>query len=363
MAPEHHTPNTGNAHAPRSVCILRLSAIGDVTHVVPLIRSMQAQWPDTAITWIVGRREAELVGDLPGVECLVFDKRGGRRAWQALRLALRDRRFDVLLHMQVALRANLLSTLVRARTRLGYDRRRSRDLHGWFINQRVPWIHGQHVLELFQTFGHTMGLAPQPVRWDIPVPEEAQAFAREHIPDDQPTLLVSPCSSHPLRDWRPERYAAVADHAVRRHRMRVILCGGPGERERRMGDAIQHHMQETPVDLIGRDTLKGMLALLERSAALLAPDSGPAHMGAATGTPVLGLYAASNPRRSGPWGSVDLCLNKYDQAARIYRKKAATELRWGTKLEYPGVMDLIRPEEVCGRLDELARREGWGTDA
>lgn len=340
---------------PRNICLLRLSAIGDVTHAVPLVRSIQQQWPDTRITWVIGRLEAELVGDLPGVEFVVFDKQRGLRALLDLRRAIRGRRFDVLLHMQVALRTNLIAALIPADIRLGYDRTRSRDLHGAFITHRIPAIHGQHVLDLFLTFGETLGLQPEPPRWDIPVSQEDEDFARQWIPDNRPTLLISPCSSHTHRNWRAEHYATVADHAIRRHGLQVILCGGPGKIDREYGDAILQHMLETPDDLIGRDTLKRMLALLRRATVLLAPDSGPMHMATATATPVIGLHGASNPRRSGPYHSLRWCVDKYDQAARVYRGQPATELRWGTKLEHPGVMELIRPEEVCDRLDEFMR--------
>ena len=343
---------------PQNICLLRLSAIGDVTHAVALVRSIQRQWPDTRITWVIGELEAQLVGDIPGVEFVVFDKGRGFRAFMDLRRAMRGRRFDVLLHMQVALRANLAAALIPADIRLGYDRTRSRDLHGAFITHRIPSIHGQHVLELFHTFGETLGLQSEPPRWEIPVDPADESFARQWIPDDTPTLLISPCSSHSLRNWRPENYAIVADHAIRRHGLRVILCGGPGKLEREYGDNILQHMLETPVDLIGRDSLKRMLAMLKRASVLIAPDSGPMHMATATGTPVIGLHAASNPRRSGPWHSLRWCVDKYDQAARVFKGQPAAELRWGTKLEYPGVMDLIRPEEVCERLDEFMRERG-----
>ena len=345
---------------PQDLCLLRLSAIGDVTHAVVLVRTIQRQWPETRITWVIGKLEAQLVGDIPGVEFVVFDKGRGLRGFWDLRRAMRGRRFDVLLHMQVALRANLASALIPATIRLGYDRTRSRDIHGAFITHRIPSIHGQHVLDLFRTFGQALGLQAEPPRWDIPVSEEDQRFARQWIPDNTPTLLISPCSSHRLRNWRPENYAIVADHAIRRHGLRVILCGGPGNIEREYGDAILQHMLATPEDLIGRDTLKRMLALLQRASVLIAPDSGPMHMAAATGTPVIGLHAASNPRRSGPYHSLRWCVDKYDQAARVHKGCPAAELRWGTKLEYPGVMDLIRPEEVCDRLDEFMREQARG---
>ena len=104
-----------------------------------------------------------------------------------------------------------------------------------------------------------------------------------------------------MRNWRPERYAALAEHAVRRHGMRVILAGGPSELERRMGAQIERRGGVPLVNQIGKDTLPQLLALLARATVLVSPDSGPAHMATMVGTPVVGLYAATNPARSGPY--------------------------------------------------------------
>src|SRR6202050_2411718 len=102
---------------PRSLCILRLSAIGDTCHVVAIVRTLQRVWPATRLTWIIGRVEARLMNLLPGVEFITIDKRAGLAAGRRLRAALHARRFDVLLHMQLSLRASLASALIGARLR------------------------------------------------------------------------------------------------------------------------------------------------------------------------------------------------------------------------------------------------------
>lgn len=335
---------------PESLCLLRTSALGDVTHVVPLVRTLQRLVPRTRLTWIVGKLEQRLVGDIAGVEFVVFDKGKGFGAYREVRSRLAGRRFDALLHMQVALRANLLSTLVSAPLRIGYDAARSKDLHGLFVNRRIAARSGEHVLDAIGSFIEPLGLRQTDVRWDIPIPAEAEEFAARHIPAGPPTLLVSPCSSHPARNWRPERYAAVIDHVAARG-WRAILCGGPGSYEREFGDAIAAKCTKPPLDLIGKDTLKQFLALARRSTLVITPDSGPMHMANAVGAKVLGLHAASNPLRSGPYSDRRWCVDRYDAAARKFRGKPASALPWGTKLEYPGVMDLIEVEAVIERFE------------
>ena len=340
---------------PQSLCLLRTSALGDVTHVVPIIRTLQAQAPDARLTWIVGKLEHKLVGDLPGVEFLIFDKSKGWRALRALRAQLARQRFDALLHMQVALRANLISAFVRAPLRIGYDPARSKDLHGLFVNRRIAARSGEHVLDAMASFLEPLGLRQTQVRWDIPIPDSAEEFAERHLPGDSRTLLVSPCSSHVVRNWLPERYAAVMDHAAA-HGWRVILCGGPSAFEREFGDAVVTRCASKPLDLIGKDTLKQFLALCRRAQLVLTPDSGPMHMANAVGAKVLGLHAASNPNRSGPYSDRRWCVDRYDAAARKYKGKPAADLPWGTKIEYSGVTELIETEAVIERFDAFASR-------
>jgi heptosyltransferase I len=340
---------------PQSLCLLRTSALGDVTHVVPLARTLQTAWPQTRLTWIVGKLEYKLVGDIDGIEFVVFDKAPGWRGYRDVRRALRGRHFDALLHMQVALRANLLSLCARANRRIGYDLARSKDLHRLFVNERIPARSGEHVLDAIGSFVEPLGLKQTQVRWDIPVPEEARDWAAQQWRDDERVLIISPCSSHSLRNWRAERYAAVADHAVRALGLRVALCGGPSPQERAMGDAILANMKMRPLDLIGRDTLKRALALYQRAFAVLTPDAGPMHMANAVGAKVIGLHAASNPARSGPYSDRRWCVDRYDAAAHKFLHKPANEIPWGTKIEYPCVMDLIEVDDVIERLEATTR--------
>ena len=138
--------------------------------------------------------------------------------------------------------------------------------------------------------------------------------------------------------------------------MRIILCGGPSARERELGAAIAAAARTPLVDQIGRDTLPEMLALLARATVLVAPDTGPVHMATAVGTPVIGLYAATNPKRSGPYFSRAWCVDRYPDAAQRFLGKSPEELPWWTKIERPGVMDLIDTTAVTERLDALMQQ-------
>ncbi len=352
------------AFRPRSICLLRLSALGDVTHVLPLIRTLRAAWPEVALTWVIGKGEHRLLDGLRGVDFVVYDKKTGLAGMRALRRELKARlgdagRFDVLLQMQVAARANLLSAFIPARMRVGYDAARSKDLHGLFVSTRIPDRPGIHVLDALGSFCEPLGLRQTQVSWaDMPVPDEAHAWARAQWDDDgRPVLMLSPCSSHVRRNWYPDRYAALADHAADAG-WRIVLCGGRSDLERQTTDAILAAMRAEALDLVGKDTLKQLPALLARARLLVTPDSGPMHIANAMGTKVLGLHAASNPARSGPYSDRRFCVDRYDDAARRFLGRPAADLAWGTKIEFDDVMALVTVDDAIAaferRRDDLA---------
>jgi heptosyltransferase I len=337
-------------HAIGRLCILRLSALGDATHVVPVIRSIQDNAPGTQITWIIGKLEHRLLSGLDGVEFIVFDKRGGWDSIKGLRQELRDRRFDVLFHMQVAARANLLSRLIRAPVRIGWDRARSRDFHHRFSRQKVAEVPFQHQVQGFLEFPRALGIDVETPRWDLPIGQQAHDWVARQLASDAPVLLISPCSSHVLRNWRAEYYAEVADFAAVEMGMQVVLSGGPSELEQNMGQEIESMMKSACINLVGKDTLEQSKAMLQRADLVISPDAGPTHIASALNTPVIGLYAPTWSKRSGPYNSLDLCVDRFEAAARKYRDAEAQELRWGSRIEQPGVMDLIQPADVIERM-------------
>ena len=345
---------------PHSVCILRLSAIGDTCHAAAALCALEKAWPTTRFTWIIGKLEVKLMSAiLPNIEFITFEKRAMTRELLRLRGVLKARRFDLLLDLQLSIRASLVSTLVSSPTKLGFDRARARELQWLFTNAQVAPAASQHVLDSFMGFVRTCGIDPGAPAWDITLPSPALDYAARLIPDERPTLIISPCSSHPARNWSAWRYAAVADHAIRVHGMRVILAGGRSDEERRMGAMIETAARADPqakaslVNQIGKDTLPELLALLSKATVLVSPDSGPAHMATMVGLPVIGLYAATRTARVGPYYSRQWCVDKYDDAARKLFGCRGENLPWTKKIERPGVMDLIDVREVTDKLDAL----------
>ena len=347
---------------PTSLCLIRLSAIGDTCHTVPVVRAIQRAWPDTAITWIIGKVEHGLLQGLEGVEFQVLDKKQGLGGYLALRRRLGGRRFPVLLHMHASARANLASLAVRAPIRIGFDRARARDYQWLFTNRRIAAVPRQHVIDGLFGFAAALGIErPAELEWRIPVPDADREFAASHIEDGRPALLISPVTGQRFRNyrnWAVERYAAVADYAAERYGAQVLLTGGPTALERTYADGITSLARHEPRDLVGRTTLKQLLALIERASVVLCPDSGPAHLASAVGTPVVGLYATSNRFRTGPYRYQHLVVDKYPEAVRREFGKPVEALRWGQRVRNPDAMNLITLPDVIEKLDAAFAERG-----
>lgn len=339
--------------APESICIVRLSAIGDCCHTLPVVRTLQAHWPATHITWIIGRTEYGLLKGASDIEFITFDKRDPRASRRDIRRQLAGRHFPLLLHMHASMRANLLSRMIRADIRLGFDRARARDWQWLFSNQKIAARPRQHVMDGLFGFAEHLGIHERVLRWDFALGSADREIADGLASGARPICVISPCTSQRFRNyrnWRVENYVAVARHLIAAHGAQIVLTGGPTEIELGYGAEISAGLGSQPagqvVNLIGKTSLKQLFAVLQIADLLICPDSGPAHMATAAGTPVVGLYATSNPLRTGPYLSQDLVVDAYPEATRREFGKPVSELRWGERVRDAAAMELITVDAV-----------------
>ena len=338
--------------APENICVLRLSAIGDTCHALAVIRNLQDNWPDTRITWLIGKTEASLMGDIGDIEFITFDKSKGLDAYRDVGQQLAGRRFDAALCMHASMRANLLCRRLPAAVRVGFDKARARDFQWLFTDERIAAAQGEHALEAMMGFARHIGAQPTDLRWDIPVAESERAFAEQHVVPK--TVVISPCSSQRsrnFRNWPVEHFVAVVRYLEERLAANVLLTGGNSPLESRYAQTIA---AETGArNLVGQTSLKQLFALLCAADVVICPDSGPAHMATAAGTPVIGLYATSNPDRTGPYRSRQLCVNRYPDAVRKYLGRPVADVRWGQRVRHPEAMQLITISDVIGKIDDF----------
>ena len=288
---------------PREICIVMLSAIGDAVHVLPVANALKRAWPETRITWVIQPVPHLLVKDHPAIDdFVVFRRRRGLDAWAGFAdfaRQVRERRFDLLLGLQVYFKAGVLTALTPAKLKLGFDRARARDMQWLFTDERIPARGQRHVQDQYFEFLEHLGIDPEPVDWGLDLTERAdqEAFFSGL---DRPGCAVVVGTSKPEKNWHAEGYARVLEAMEKRHGLRPVLVGGPSAVERDMADEILARTSATVVDTLG-DDLRRLVWIVEGSALTLSPDTGPLHISRAVGTPVVGLFGYTNPKRSGPY--------------------------------------------------------------
>ena len=320
--------------------------------LVPLVRTLQAHFPNTILTWVISRPAYDLVEGMDGVEFIVIDKPNSLSDFWKFKQEMRHRKFDVLLAPQASFRTNLLYPLIKAKRKIGYDNHRANDGHRWFIKEKI--IPGsEHTLEGFLKFVEPLGIKEKVIRWDLPISAEDYAWAEKHLPKEGegPILVVNPAASKPERSWLVERYIEVLLEAKRRWQVQIVLTGGPGTYDRELADQIAKEIQVT--DLVGKTKPKQLLAVISKAHAVLCPDTGPSHMAAAVNTPVIALHAVTNPLVSGPYTFLHLVVNRYPEAVQQFLGMPYEQHVWGTHVHGDNTMQLISVEEVMAKLEQI----------
>ena len=343
---------TPGVAAPETVCIVMLSAIGDAVHVLPVANALKRAWPDVRITWIIQPVPKLLVEGHPAVdELLVYNRRRGMGAWAGFaELGRRfiGRRFDLALALQVYFKAGLITGMLPAKTKLGFDTARARDANWLFTNERIPAHPPQHVQAQYLEFVRHLGIDPEPVEWCIHITDsEREAQVRFFDELDRPSCAVVVGTTRPDKNWNAQGYARLLEELEVRHGLQPVLVGGPSPDEREMADRIVSLTGAHPVDALG-DDLRRLVYILDGSVLTISPDTGPLHISRALDTPVVGLYGRTNPKRTGPYGRY------YDLVVDGYAEFPGEE--YPISMEYRDGMKRITTDMVLEKVD-LAVRE------
>ncbi|HKP75458.1 MAG TPA: glycosyltransferase family 9 protein [Longimicrobiaceae bacterium] len=329
------------------VAIVMMSAIGDAVHTLPVINSLRAAAPGIHLTWIIQPGPHGLVANHPAVdEFVLFDRKRGWRAFADVRRALRGRRFDLVLALQVYLKAGLVTAMIDSPRKLGFDRARARDFNWLFTTERVPPRGQRHVQDQYFEFLEYLGVPPR-LEWGLgPTPEEAARYAPLLEDVGRRTVALVVGTSKPEKEWPAERYAKLADVLEGDLGVRTLLVGGRSPRELEAAATIERLASHRPLNLLEWD-LRRLVYLLDRADVLVSPDTGPLHVGVALGTPTVALMGYTNPRRVGPYRrSSDLLIDAYGDPGEDYPVTA----------EYrPGRMERITVDQVVEKV-ELALR-------
>jgi heptosyltransferase I len=333
--------------------VVMLSAVGDAVHVLPVVNAIKRHRPASRISWVLQPGPATLVRGHPAVdEVIEFDRRRGRAAFADIRRELRAREFDAVLLMQPYLKAGLIARFARARYKLGFDRRRARDLTWLFTTHELPAHPVQHMQDQYLEFLDALGVPREPVGWELgPWPDE-RAWQREFFARfDRPVASIVVGTSKAEKDWLPERWAAVCDALWADHGLQTVLVGGRSPRELAAEAAILRHAAHPPASALGSG-LRRLVAILDGSALVLSPDTGPLHIAVALGRPVISLLGYTNPKRVGPYRRYrELLIDAYGDPGEEY----------GATMEHrSGRMARIAVEDVLARVRLWEERYAGG---
>ena len=329
---------------PRRIGIVMMSAVGDAVHVLPLLTALKRHSADVRVTWVLQPGAASLVRGHPAVDDIVeFDRALGWRAFPAVRRQLAQREFDVVLALQVYLKAGIVTSFTRSPVKLGFDRMRARDLNWLFTTDRIPAREGQHVQDQYFEFLDALHVPHDPVVWDLgPWPNE-RAWQRTFYDQfDRPVAPIVVGTSKAEKDWMPERWAAVCDALHGDFGLQPLLVGGRSAREL-SAERIILERARVPVSSALGSGLRNLVGILDGAALVLSPDTGPLHVTVALDRPVVALMGYTNPRRVGPYRKFhDLLIDAYGDPGEDY--PLSMENR-------PGRMPRITVRDVLDRVE------------
>ena len=341
-----------NAHLGQlpEIAVLRLSALGDVvlcaSMVLHLVKSKKFK-----IAWITTSQSRQLLGDIEGVEFIIVPKPKNLKSFMECRRILRSYTFDYLLLAQASFSAHFVSMHVKAKRRFGFDQSRSKDFHGFFINERIEHRE-EHFVDAYYSFASMLGLKkPAIINWNgLFQSDRNQELWNFEFPRTDRIMAINPSASKTERNWDINSYVTVIDYAHNKG-IGVIVTGGSEQNELNLNEQICHRCKESPLNLTGKIKLEAMPYLFKEIDFLLAPDTGSIHIARAVGTPVIGLYAVANPRLTGPYNANEFSINKFDLALK--ELFSSRQVNFHTRVHNPSAMSLIKEKEVIAKIDLL----------
>ncbi|MEW6324597.1 MAG: lipopolysaccharide heptosyltransferase II [Nitrospirota bacterium] len=334
---------------PARLLLIKPSSMGDVIHSLPVLDALRRQWPQTEIDWLVKPEWAPLLEGHPMLREVVRLPRAWR-GWAATVATLRRRRYDMMIDLQGLLRSALLGRLCGAPVRVGFSN--GREGSPWWYTHRIdPPPDPVHAVDRYLDVIRQLG-----VRWEgvprFPLPPWPAAdawadgvWAAERMAPDDPVCVVHPAARWSTKRWPAERFARAADGAAARG-WRVIVVAGAGQAGQ--AEAAVGLMQRRVLNLAGGTTLPQLAALLRRAAVLVTNDSGPMHLAAAVGTPVVAMFGPTDPRKVGPYGSGHAVLMASVDCSPCRRQRCVQD---------GACMKAIDVEEVLKAMDKIINRK------
>jgi len=325
-----------------NILIVKLSAIGDVIHTMPALNAIRSHFPDAHITWLVEEDAASLVEGHEALNRVLVSKR--KRWMRGLRSSsffsttseiyrfikeLRDTDYDMILDFQALLKSGVLIALARGKRKIGFGKGLEHMEHSYiFLSERIPAVDMEiHALSRGMMFIDALGIPSNMVEYKLPVSrhdyEKVDGLMRTYgLLGAKPLIAINPVAKWETKLWANKKFSQLADILIDRYDAKIVFTGGPDDRPT-IKD-IMAVMKGHAVNLAGHTTLKMLAALYEKMVFVVSTDTGPMHMAAAVGTPVVALFGPTAPWRTGPFGSIHQIVRAELDCAPCFKRECKT---------------------------------------
>jgi len=344
-----------------NILIVKLSAIGDVIHTLPALNAIRGHYPDAHITWLVEEAAADLVIGHRALDRVIVS---GRKRWmvqlksgrrrqvlaemRAFWRDLRETYYEIIIDFQSLLKSGLLVWMTRGRRKIGFDKGMQHQEHSYlFLNERVPPVDMEvHALTRGLMLLAAIGIPTRQVTYHVPVKggdrQRIQTLLSGQGIDGRRRLVaINPVALWETKLWVNRRFARLADRLVDEDGVDVVFTGGSDDR--RVVADIQSMMRASSVSLAGSTSLKELAVLYGQSAVLITTDTGPMHLAAAMGTPVVALFGPTAPWRTGPFGEGHQIVRSASPCSPCFKRRCDEHCcRCMTDIHVPVVLDAAR---------------------
>jgi heptosyltransferase I len=317
---------------PRRILIIKPSAIGDVVHALPILNLLRQRWQDAHIAWIVTPGCSGLLEGHPQLdEVIRFERRRLGQSWRSPSTAmglfrfareLRSRQFDLVLDLQGLFRSGWMAWQTRAPIRIGFAN--AREFAPIFYTHRVPIDTAeQHAIDRYLSVAETLGCGREPVEFHFATNEDDRGYVSRLLKESGPYAVLLPGTNWETKRWPVEHFGALVEPLRERFGLRTVVAGSDDDKSLAALIAGAH-------DLTGSTTLRQLVALLEGARVVVANDSGPMHIAAALGRPLVTPYGPTSPIRTGPYRRLDTVIRLDIPCSPCFSRRCSHQscLKW-----------------------------------
>ena len=336
-------------NAPRSIVIVKLSAIGDVIHGIPTAVALKQSFPDSTISWVVEGRSADVLAGHNAVDHLFRLPRGWLKSFkQVLHLRQQLRRFqaDAVIDLQGLLKSSVVTFLSGSRLRIGHAKPESRE--GAWLTYTDPIVSGsEHVVERNLDLLRPLGIKKNSFGFDMPTWPVSQQRVEKWLSQLQfqaQPIIINPGAGWISKRWPPDRFATFAKAVWQKHRVESLVVWGGSSEEKIAKEIVEKAGQGTT--LAPATTLQDLGELCRKARLFISGDTGPLHLAAAVGTPCVGLFGPVPAARNGPYGNKHI----------IIEPPPAVRPHWKDRKTDTESMAAITVEQVLAAVESGLRR-------